>query len=69
MIFSKNEALYWQYIKQENPHVKQRSGFLYLSEIVFIAACYKKSQLHYLRGRSIDLVITPLLIEGISKKY
>ena len=32
--FQKNEAIYWQYLKQENPKVRQRSGVLCLSEII-----------------------------------
>ena len=48
--FQKNEAIYWQYLKQENPKVRQRSGVLCLSEIIFIAVWYKKSQLHHFKA-------------------
>lgn len=44
--FQKNEAIYWQYLKQENPKVRQRPGVLCLSEIIFIAVWYKNSQIH-----------------------
>ncbi len=48
--FQKNEAIYWQYLKQENPKVRQRSGVLCLSEIIFIAVWYKNSQLHHFKA-------------------
>ena len=48
--FQKNEAVYWQYLKQENPKVRQRSGVLCLSEIIFIAVWYKNSQLHHFKA-------------------
>ena len=48
--FQKNEAIYWKYLKQENPKIRQRSGFLCLSEIIFIAVWYKNSQLHHFKA-------------------
>ena len=42
--------MYWQYLKQENPKVRQRSGVLCLSEIIFIAVWYKNSQLHHFKA-------------------
>ena len=48
--FQKNEAIYWQHLKQENPKVRQRLGVLCLSEIIFIAVWYKKSKLHHLKA-------------------
>jgi len=50
IFFQKNEAIYWQYLKQENPKVRQRSGVLCLSEIIFIAVWYKNSQLHHFKA-------------------
>ena len=40
-LFQKNEVVSWQYLKQENPKIRQRSGVLCLSEIIFIAVCIK----------------------------
>ncbi len=40
--FQKNEAIYWQYLKQENAKIRQRSGVLCLYEIIFIAVWYKR---------------------------
>ena len=48
--FQKNEAIYWQYLKQENPKVRHRSGVLCLSEIIFIAVWYKNSQIHHFKA-------------------
>lgn len=36
--------------KTRNPKVRQRSGVLCLSEIIFIAVWYKKSQLHHFKA-------------------
>lgn len=43
-------TLYWQYLKPENPKVRQRLGVLCLSEIIFIDVCYKYSQLHHFKA-------------------